>query len=94
LARIAFIDGDIEVPAELVAEGLGVSLQQMQTLMRAGTITGRCESGVDHDAGRHRLTFFCGGRRFRLIIDGEGRIIRWTAIDFGDRPLPQALRRP
>ena len=94
MPRIAFIDGDIEVPAELVAEGLGVSLQQMPTLMRAGTITGRCESGVDDDAGRHRLTFFCGGRRFRLIIDGEGRVIRRTAIDFGDRPLPQALHRP
>ena len=94
LGEIAFIDRDIEVPAELIAEGLGVSLAQMQTLMRAGKITGRCESGIDDDAGRHRLTFFCGGRRFRLVIDGEGRVIRRTAIDFGDRPLPQALHRP
>jgi hypothetical protein len=94
LARIAFVDGHIEVPAELIAEGLGVSLSEVQTLMRAARITGRCESGIEDDAGRHRLTFFCGGRRFRLIIDGEGRVIRRTAVDFGDRPLPQALRRP
>jgi hypothetical protein len=93
LTRIAFIDRDIEVPAELVAEGLGVSLAQMETLMRAGSITSRYERGVDDDAGRHRLTFFCGGRRFRLIIDGDGGVIRRTAIDFGDRPLLQALRR-
>jgi hypothetical protein len=94
LARIAFVDGDIEVPAELIAEGLGVPLVQMRTLMSTGAITSRYESGVNHDAGRYRLTFFWGGRRFRLIIDGEGRVIRRTAIDFGDRPLPQALRRP
>ena len=92
MAQIAFADGDIEVPAELIAKGLGVPLARMQTLMRAGAITSRCESGVDDDAGRHRLTFFCGGRRFRLIIDDEGRVIRRTAIDFGDRPLPQTLR--
>ena len=94
LARIAFVDGHIEVPAELIAEGLGVSLSEVQKLMRAARITGRCESGIEDDAGRYRLTFFCGGRRFRLIIDGEGRVIRRTAVDFGDRPLPQALRRP
>jgi len=94
LTRIAFIDRDIEVAAELIAEGLGVPLAQMQSLMRAGTITSRCESGIDDDAGRYRLTFFCGGRRFRLIIDGEGRIMRRTTIDFGDLPLPQALRYP
>jgi hypothetical protein len=51
LARIAFVDGHIEVPAELIAEGLGVSLTQMQTLMREARITGRCESGIDDDAG-------------------------------------------
>ena len=94
MARIAFVDGDIEVPAELIAEGLGLSLAQMQALLRSARITGRCESGIDDDAGRRRLTFFCGARRFRLIIDGEGHVIRRTTINFGDRPLPPALRRP
>jgi hypothetical protein len=90
---VAFINGDIEVPAELIAEGLGVSVAQMRGLMSAGAITSRCESGVDDDAGRHRLTFFCGARRFRLIVDDEGRVIRRSAVDFGKRPLPLALRR-
>jgi hypothetical protein len=29
-----------------------------------------------------------------LIIDSEGRLIRRTAIDFGEHPLPPTLRRP
>jgi hypothetical protein len=93
VTRVAFVNGDIEVPAELMAEGLGVSLAQMRVLMRAGAITSRCESGVDDDAGCHRLTFFCGARRFTLIVDGEGRVMRRSVVDFGKRPLPLALRR-
>jgi Family of unknown function (DUF6522) len=93
LTRVTFINGDIEVAAELIAEGLGVSLAKMRGLMCAGAITSRCESGIGDDAGRHRLTFFCGARRFRLIVDGEGRVIRRSAVDFGNRPLPLALRR-
>lgn len=93
MTHIAFVDGDIEVPAELIAEGLGVPVAQLRPLMRAGAISSRCELGVDEDAGRHRLTFFHEGRRLRLIVDGNGRLIRRMAIDVGDRPLPSALRR-
>jgi hypothetical protein len=34
------------------------------------------------------------GRRLRLIIDREGRLIRQSVIDFGSYPLPPAMRRP
>lgn len=94
MVHIAFVDGDIEVPAELIAEGLGVPVEQLGGLMRTGAVTSRSEHGVDEDAGRHRLTFFHSGRRLRLIVDSDGRLIRQMAIDVGDRPLPSALRRP
>jgi hypothetical protein len=94
MTRNAFAGGGIEVEAGLVAEGLGLPVSQMKELMREGAITSRCERGADGDAGRHRLTFFHKSRRLRLVIDSEGRLVRRTAIDFGDRPLPPALRRP
>jgi len=94
MARIAFVEGDIEVEAELIAQGLGLTVSQLKELMRGGAITSRCERGVDDDAGRHRLTFFHKSRRLRLVIDSEGRLVQRTAIDFGDRPLPPTLRRP
>ena len=92
--HIAISDSDIEVPAELIAEGLGIPVAEIQSLMREGTITSRCESGVGEDAGRHRLTFFYKGCRLRLIIDGEGRVIQRATIDYGNRLPPEVLRRP
>jgi hypothetical protein len=32
------------------------------------------------------------GRRFRLIVDGTGTVIQRSIVDFGDRPLPAAIR--
>ena len=32
------------------------------------------------------------GRRFRLIVDGTGTVIPRSIVDFGDRPLPAAIR--
>lgn len=94
MPQVAFVDGDIEIDAALIAQGLGLSVTQMEELMRTGAITSRSERGVGEDAGLHRLTFFHKGRRLRLTVDSEGRVLRRTAIDFGDRPLPAALRRP
>lgn len=92
MGQITISDGDIEVPAGLIAEGLGVPVEQVQALMRAGTITSRCEHGVGEDAGRHRLTFFHRGLRLRFIVDSNGLVIRRMAIDVGDGPLSSALR--
>jgi hypothetical protein len=94
MAQIAFVGDDVEVDAELIASGLGLSVSELRKLMHAGAITGRAERGVEEDAGLHRLTFFHRGRRFRLIVDREGGVVRGSAVDFGDRPLPAALRKP
>ena len=88
------VHGDaIEIDAAIVAEGLGIVASQVPVLMRCGEITSLCERGTEYDAGRHRLTFFYQGKRFRVIIDGDGRLIQRSTIDFGGRPLPPQLRR-
>lgn len=94
MACLAFAGGEIEVEAGHIAAGLGLPVSQLKELMQEAAITSRCERGVDDDEGRYRLTFFYKSRRLRLVIDREGRLVRQTAIDFGDRPLPATLRRP
>ena len=79
-------DGVIQVDASIVGQSLGLEPLQVQNLMREGKLTSSCERGVDEDAGRYRLTFFHEGRRLRLITDNDGRIIRRSLIDFGNRP--------
>ena len=94
MVEITFHNGAVEISADLIAEGLSVAPQNIPVLMRAGEITSLHEQGVDRDAGRTRLTFFYKGRRFRIIINAEGHVLHRATIDFGDRALPSALRRP
>ena len=91
---IEFADGAVQIDASIVAEGLGIALPRLQEGMRAGTITSLNESGVDADAGRHRLTFFFEHRRFRVVVDAAGEIVQRSAVDFGDSALPNSARRP
>jgi hypothetical protein len=91
---IEFEDGAIQVDASVIAEGLGLALSVFREEMRAGRITSQSERGIDADSGRHRLTFFSEHRRFRLVVDASGAIIQRSALDFGDLPLPNSLRKP
>lgn len=63
------------VDAGIVAEAFGFDPASVPERMRGGEITSRCETGVDEDAGRWRLTFFAGGRALRLLVDAEGMIL-------------------
>lgn len=94
MAKIEFEDGGIEVEAAIVAEGLGIVPSLVQEQMREGTITSLCERGIDDDAGRYRLTFFSGNRRLRLLVDDKGNVVQRSSIDFGERSLPDAARKP
>ena len=85
---------DVQIDAAVIARGLGVEPSAVCGLMRSGDVTSLCERGVGEDEGRFRLTFFYRGKRFRVIVDQEGRIIGRSSIDFGERPLPARLRRP
>jgi hypothetical protein len=92
--EIVFQEGAIEVDARLIAQGLGLDVASLQELMRESKITSLCERGVDNDLGLHRLTFFYGNRRFRLVVGQAGNVIWQSSIDFGDRPLPAAMHKP
>lgn len=66
---------DFSVDAALLAEAFAITQAQVQLDMRAGTITSRCEAGVDEDAGRWRLTFHRGDRAVRFIVDDAGQVL-------------------
>jgi hypothetical protein len=91
---VEFRDGAVQVDASLIAEGLGIALPLLRKQMRAGEITSLSERGIDADSGRHRLTFLSRHRRFRLVVDKDGEIIQRSALDFGNSPLPNSLRKP
>lgn len=91
---VEFEDGAIQVDVAVIAKGLGIELPLVQEGMRAGRITSLCERGVDEDEGRHRVTFFSGSRRFRLVVDNEGNVLQSSTLDSGDRGLPASARKP
>ncbi len=91
---VEFRDGDLQIDASVIAEGLGIALPVLRQQMQAGEITSLSERGVDADLGRHRLTFFSEHRRFRVIVDDSGAILQRSALDFGDAPLPDSVRKP
>lgn len=90
---VEFSDNTFLVDAALIGELLQIPASRVPALMRDGKITSACERGVDENAGEFRLTFFYRNRRARLGTDPEGRILRKSVIDFGDRPIPDALHR-
>ena len=90
---IEFENGAVQIDAAIVAEGLGLAPSLLREEMRTGRITGVAERGVDADSGRHRLTFFSEHRRFRVVVDEAGAILRRSAVDFGDTALPKSARK-
>jgi hypothetical protein len=64
------------VDAEVIAAGFALDPEQVPGMLREGRITSRCETGVEADAGRFRLTFFHAGRALRLTVDAQGRVVQ------------------
>lgn len=93
MSAIEFDDGAVQVDAAIIAKGLEIDPSLVQPLIRDGKITCRHEVGEGEDAGRSRLTFFFRNRRLRLVVTETGTIIQQSAVDFGERPLPDNLRR-
>lgn len=75
MTRIERKAGDFVIDAALLAEAFGLSQDDIKAGMRTGDITSRCETGVDNDAGRWRLTFHWGDRACRFIVDEDGNIL-------------------
>jgi hypothetical protein len=93
-APVEFQQDGISVDANLIAEGFDIEPSAVQDFVRAGTLTSLCERGIDQDVGRYRLSFFYEGRRLRLIVNCEGRVLRQSLLNFGGRLLPASARRP
>lgn len=90
---ITFDMDGITVDARVVAEGFGIGESKLRTLMQAGTITTRCETGQGEDAGRTRLNFLYGNRVLRLIVDADGTLIEAPRIEFTNSAFSDARRR-
>nr|WP_306268633.1 DUF6522 family protein [Pararhizobium sp. IMCC3301] len=92
MSAISISGAEITVDAVLVAEGFDMSEEKLRTLMRAGTITSRCETGEGEDAGRTRLNFLYGNRVLRLTVDAEGNLIEPAQIHYAGSALLDARR--
>jgi hypothetical protein len=79
-------DGALQVDAALVAAGLQIEPSVLRQRMREGLITTLCEQGVEQDSGRYRLTFFSSNRRFRIVVDQQGRILQRLTLNLKQPP--------
>ncbi len=75
MSAVTFNADGFTVDAEIVGRAFGLPPAEVPSKLRAGQITSRCETGVDEDAGRWRLTFYCGGKALRLVVDENGTIL-------------------
>lgn len=83
---VCFEGGTFEVDAGTIANGLGIDASSLLQRMREGTLTSRCERGIDGDEGRYRRTFSAAQRRLRLVVDEAGNVLQRSTINFGERP--------
>ena len=67
---------EIELDAAVVANALGLPLEEFRQLMEQRRIAVLCERGTGEDSGTYRATFYYGDRRIRLVVDHEGRVVR------------------
>lgn len=82
------------VPAEIIAEGLKLRLQDVQPMLAARMISSWVEAGTDEDLGTFRISFATDQRRLRVIVDALGDIVSKSTLDFGGHVLPLGARRP
>lgn len=89
--RIERNDDGFCIDAALLGELLDLPPLDVHALMRGNEITSVCERGEGEHEGQYRLTFFHRNRRVRLDIDGSGRVLRRSRIDYGEAPLQGAV---
>lgn len=69
------------VDAQLLGSAFGIEPARVPDLMRRNEITSRSETGVEEDAGLHRLTFYFRNRALRLTVDDAGTIVKRATFD-------------
>ena len=65
----------IEIDGARVARGLGLDIAAFRQRMAERKVSVLCERGTGEDAGRWRATFYYEGRRVRLVVDAEGKVL-------------------
>ena len=75
MSKVTFSTDGFVVDAEIVGAVFDIPPADVPAKLRDGEITSRCETGVDDDTGRWRLTFYFGGRALRLVVDEAGAIL-------------------
>ena len=80
---VSINDEGATVDVAVLADGLGVEPGDIFHLIRQGRLTSTFEKGVGGDVGRCRLTFWMDAKRFRIIVDAQGNVLRKFRTDFG-----------
>ena len=75
MAQIDPTEQGFQVEADLIAEGFGLTPDEVALRMRDGRMTSRCEKGEGEDEGRWRLTFYSEGRTLRLTLGPDLQVI-------------------
>ena len=66
------VNPQVEIDAALVADGLGLAVDEFRRLMEQRKISVLCERGTGQDAGLYRASFYHGQRRVRMVVDASG----------------------
>jgi Family of unknown function (DUF6522) len=75
MSEVSIAEGGFVVDAQVLGAAFDLAPESVPERLRAGEITSGCETGVDEDAGRWRLTFFHAGRALRLTVDAQGTVL-------------------
>lgn len=68
------LDDGITIDAEVLAPGLGLSVEALKAQMAQGLVTGMTETGIGKDAGRLRLTFRYRTKVWRVVVEADGTL--------------------
>jgi Family of unknown function (DUF6522) len=78
--RLDRTEAGFAIDAADLGELLDLPIEAVRGLMRGGRITSRFERGEGMDEGRFRVTFYHGGRRVRLTLDGDGTVLQRSRV--------------
>ena len=92
MAEVKATETGFEVDAGLIASAFGLDAASVPGLLRDQEITSRCETGIEDDAGRWRLTFFHRDRVLRRTVDGTGTVFQHATFDDPRRRLKLGTR--
>ena len=82
-------EGQFEIGAERLARRFGLGVDDLRAMTARGQVRSSVERGDGEDAGRWRLSFRIGNRRWRLTVREDGRVEddEFTIVTSGGRSL-------